>query len=191
MTKRRLLKAAAVLLALSLVGSAWAETVPTEEPIFYWQTDLAAAEFILYIQIDDEEKPKLIGRTAEQRMIASPETCGDGINTLWIGAIMPDGTAIWSKLLFIIARKDGTSGGGGHGGGGGGGAPSGNGGLAVTPGKALTTSHASGTKDMQLYGTVVLQPSENASTELVMGGETLLLQLDGGESACTAGKSSR
>lgn len=59
-------------------------------------------------------------------------------------------------------------------------------GLHITPGEALTDSHASGTKDMQLYGTVALEPSNEAATALVMGGETLPVQLDGGDGAFTA-----
>lgn len=46
-------------------------------------------------------------------------------------------------------------------------------GFSVTPGKALTSTHSMGTKDMQLYGTVALKVDRWQSTQLSMGGEEL------------------
>ena len=46
-------------------------------------------------------------------------------------------------------------------------------GFSVTPGKALTSTHSAGTKDMQLYGTVELRVDRWQSDRLSMGGEEL------------------
>ena len=173
---------------------------PGEGPSFTWQTELEASEFIVYVQTADGTL-NLAGRTAEGRMSVSKELCSDGTSTLWVGALMADGSAIWSRLLFALESGAVAPGGGGfpgrgefpsRGGVSTGGMPSADGealmdaGLHVTPGEALTSSHASGTKDMQLYGTVALEPSDEAATTLVLGGETLPVQLDGGTSAFTA-----
>ncbi len=172
---------------------------PGEGPSFTWQTELEASEFIVYVQTADGTL-NLAGRTTEQRISVSKELCSDGTSTLWVGALMADGAAVWSRLFFALESGAVVPGGGGSPSGGGfpsrgvstGGMPSASGeapedeGLHITPGEALTDSHASGTKDMQLYGTVALEPSNEAATALVMGGETLPVQLDGGDGAFTA-----
>ena len=53
-------------------------------------------------------------------------------------------------------------------------------GFRVTPGQALTSSHASGSRDMQLYGTVALEASDAEMTRLTLGETELNLTLDGG-----------
>ena len=45
--------------------------------------------------------------------------------------------------------------------------------LNITPGEAITRQHATGSKDMTLYGTVSLTTDEGAMTKLRLGGETL------------------
>jgi len=59
-------------------------------------------------------------------------------------------------------------------------------GFQVTAGKALTSSHEVGSKDMRLYGSVELMPPEEAMTRLLLGGEALEIELDEGASAFTA-----
>ena len=173
---------------------------PGEGPSFTWRTELEASEFIIYVQTADGTL-NLAGRTTEQSISVSKELCSDGTSTLWVGALMADGSAVWSRLFFALESGAVAPGGGGfpgrgefpsRGGVSTGGMPSADGealmdaGLHVTPGEALTDSHASGTRDMQLYGTVALEPSNEAATALVMGGETLPVQLDGGDGAFTA-----
>ena len=173
---------------------------PGEGPSFTWQTELEASEFIVYVQNADGTL-NLAGRTTEQRISVSKELCSDGTSTLWVGALMADGAAVWSRLFFALENGGVVPGGGGSPSGGGfpsrggfsaGGMPSASGEapadeeLHITPGEALTDSHASGTKEMQLYGTVALEPSNEAATALVMGGETLPVQLVGGDGAFTA-----
>ena len=53
-------------------------------------------------------------------------------------------------------------------------------GFRVTPGEALTSSHASGDGNMQLYGTVALEASDDEMTLLTLGEDQLNLTLDGG-----------
>ena len=51
-------------------------------------------------------------------------------------------------------------------------------GFSITPGQALTTSHARGTKELSIYGTVALSVDSEPMDELVMGGETLDIAFD-------------
>lgn len=51
-------------------------------------------------------------------------------------------------------------------------------GFRVTPGEALTDSHASGTKDMQLYGTVEISPSAESMSVLTLDDTELSVTLD-------------
>lgn len=174
-------------------------TQPGEVPSFTWLTELEANEFIVYVQTADGTL-NLAGRTTEGRISISAELCANGTNTLWVGVLMADGSVVWSRLLFAL-ESDAVVPGGDFPGGGGfpsrggvsaGGMPSAGGeapeneGLHITPGEALTDSHASGTGDMRLYGTVAREPSDEAATALVLGGEALPVQLDGGEGAFTA-----
>ena len=49
----------------------------------------------------------------------------------------------------------------------------------VTPGEALTSSHASGDRDMQLYGAVEVAAAEEPMEVLTLGGVELAVSLDG------------
>ena len=53
-------------------------------------------------------------------------------------------------------------------------------GFQVTPGKALTTTHAKGTQDMQLYGTVALETDDRLMQRLEIGGTELDISCGGG-----------
>ena len=114
--------------------------------------------------------------------------------TLRVRAVAEEAVLAEGSLRFCIAQSDfpngrrpsGGSGGGRPSGGGSDGAPEAEQGFRVTPGEALTSSHASGTKDMQLYGTVALEPAEAPVTQLTLGGTVLSVTLDGGASAFTA-----
>lgn len=59
-------------------------------------------------------------------------------------------------------------------------------GFRVTPGKALTSGHAYGDRDMRLYGTLALNVPDGEMDRLVMDGEELAVVLDGGEGRFTA-----
>lgn len=105
------------------------------------------------------------------------------------GEILPDGTgenpeegSIWDELF-----PGGWSGGGRPSGGwgGGGGRPSGGFGgggggrsgesSGVTPGKALTSDHAAGSRSILRYGAVALTPEEEGMQLLTLGGEEMTL----------------
>ena len=114
---------------------------------------------------------------------------------LRIRAMAEDAILAEDSLAFRLAPS-GQPGGGRPSGGFGGGRPSGGSasgdapeaeqGFRVTPGEALTTSHASGTKDMRIYGTVALEPVEAPVAQLTLGDAELSVRLDGGESTFTA-----
>ena len=53
--------------------------------------------------------------------------------------------------------------------------------FVVTPGKALISTHASGTGDMSAYGTVTLTPDEDWMTILSLGGQALEVSRGGEE----------
>ncbi len=59
-------------------------------------------------------------------------------------------------------------------------------GFRVTPGKALTSDHASGSKSMRLYGTVTPVSLEEPAAELAYDGYALEIALDGGQGLFTA-----
>lgn len=57
--------------------------------------------------------------------------------------------------------------------------------VGITPGKALTTSHANGSKNMTSYNKVSILPGEEAMSILTLNGTKLPLTLDGGASKFT------
>lgn len=59
-------------------------------------------------------------------------------------------------------------------------------GFRVTPGKALTSDHASGSRSMRLYGTVTPVSLEEPAAELAYDGYALEIALDGGQGLFTA-----
>ncbi len=64
-------------------------------------------------------------------------------------------------------------------GGGQGGASEGETGFQVTPGKALTQTHASGSRDMTAYGTVSLTPDDEPMRQLTLGGQAVDIDCGG------------
>lgn len=95
-------------------------------------------------------------------------------------------------------EEGGHSGSGGSGGRGGSGSAGGFGGMGVaesgssyggidlTPGKALTSSHQNGSRDMTRYGTVALEVSGEPMRVLTLGGVELEITLDGGAGSFAA-----
>lgn len=59
-------------------------------------------------------------------------------------------------------------------------------GFRVTPGEALTSSHAAGTKNMQAYGTLKIELPDEAMTILTLDGTELAVLLDEGQSSFSA-----
>lgn len=134
-------------------------------------------------------------QTAECRLSLPASSYAAPRYTLRVRAMAEEAILAEDSLAFALAQSGfpggGRPSGGGFGGGrpssgASGGAPEAEQGFHVTPGEALASSHASGTKDMQLYGTVALAPAEAPVTRLTLGGVALSVDLDGGASAFTA-----
>ena len=134
-------------------------------------------------------------QTAERRLSLPASSYAAPRYTLRVRAMAEEAILAEDSLAFSLAQSGfpggGRPSGGGFGGGrpssgASGGAPEAEQGFHVTPGEALASSHASGTKDMRLYGTVALAPAEAPVTRLTLGGVALSVDLDGGASAFTA-----
>ena len=112
------------------------------------------------------------------------------------GEVVARGQFAFAAAIADGGKKGGKGGfgGGGHGSGGASsGRSGGSGGAAeeaqgfvITPGTALTGTHTSGTKDMQLYGTLALALSEDAMTALTLDDTALDITLNDGADGFTA-----
>ena len=142
------------------------------------------------MQISDSNANVLLAQdVTENRIALSPADYPDGPYTLRIEIWAGEELLFSEEAQFMLAQGR-PGGAGGFGGGGFGGSRGGSGGSSpegmeeqgfrITPGQALTGSHASGDGDMQLYGTVALEASEDAMTLLTLGETELNLSLDGG-----------
>ena len=139
------------------------------------------------MQISDLSENVLFSQdVAENRIELAPADYPEGPYALRIEAWMGEELLLQEETQFVLAqgRPGGGSGGfgGSRGGGSGGNSPEGAAeqGFRVTPGEALTSSHASGNGDMQLYGTVALEASDAEMTRLTLSETELDLTLDGG-----------
>ena len=139
------------------------------------------------MQISDSDGNVLLTQdVTENRIALSPADYAEGPYTLRIEAWAGEELLLSEEAQFMLAQgKPGGPGGGMPGGGrpsGAGGSPEGmaDQGFRVTPGEALTSSHASGDGDMRIYGTVALEASDDEMTLLTLGEDQLNLTLDGG-----------
>ena len=157
---------------------------PNAQLGFSWTASVENAGFVVYV--DDTLVSDGIVQTAS---ISLPAASYAGQHTLYVGAIQADGSAMWGGLSFEIAAGGGFPDGSFPGGRGfpGGGRGAGDAdeaeqGFHVTPGTALTSSHASGVKTLAAFGSVQVSGGDEAvsAIEQVDSGEKLLL--DNGES---------
>ncbi len=161
-------------------------SAPDAQIAFTW-AEIPGAERV-QVQISDSDGNVLFSQdVSENRIALAPADYAEGPYTLRIEAWAGDELLLFEEAQFMLTQ--GRPGGGPGGGMPGGGRPSGGGGspegmeaqgFRVTPGEALTGSHASGTGDMQLYGTVALETSDDEMTLLTLGETELNLTLDGG-----------
>ena len=111
--------------------------------------------------------------------------------TLYVGALLEDGSATWGSAVFEFAAQQGGFPGGFPGGRfPGGSRPSGSSamgdmpqeeqGFRVTPGKALTSKHSSGTMDTTAYTQSEIIASEEAITALTLSSTRTEITLDNG-----------
>ena len=163
---------------------------PRAQLVFTW-TEIPGAERV-QVQIRDADENVLLAQdVTENRITLASADYPEGPYTLRIEAWAGEELLLQEETQFVLAqgRPGGGSGsfgggsfGGNRSGGSGGASPEGMEaqGFRVTPGEALTSSHASGDGDMQLYGTVALEASDAEMTLLTLGDDTLDLTLDGG-----------
>lgn len=165
-------------------------SAPDAQIAFIW-SEIPGAERVC-VQISDADGNVLLFQdVAENRIALAPADYPDGPYTLRIEAWAGEALLLSEEARFMLAQGRPGGGSGGFGGGGfggsrggssGGSAPEGAAeqGFRVTPGQALTSSHASGTGDMRIYGTVALETSDAEMTLLTLGESELRVTLDGG-----------
>lgn len=172
---------------------------PEDRISFVWSYAGEAVGFAAEIA-DSEGVTTALEAPDGMRLEISAADWATGPYTLRIGAVQADGSVVWGELVFAIAQQPGGRPGGsfpgGFGGsrpsggfaaaGGGGDAPGEEQGFRVTPGEALTDAHASGTKDMRLYGSVALETGDAPMQALELGGASPDVMLDGGAQRFTA-----
>ena len=163
---------------------------PGAQFAFTW-TEVPDAERI-HVQISDSNESVLLSQDMEENRIAlSPADYAEGPYTLRVEAWAGEVLLCSDATQFVLAQGDpggrpsggrpsGGSGGRSGGGSGGGGEGVEEQGFRITPGEALTSSHASGSGDMHIYGTVALELSDGEMTRLTLGEDVLELTLDGG-----------
>ena len=165
-------------------------SAPDAQIAFIW-SEIPGAERVC-VQIGDADGNVLLFQdVAENRIALAPADYPDGPYTLRIEAWAGEALLLSEEARFMLAQGRPGGGSGGFGGGGFGGSRGGSGGgsapegaaeqgFRVTPGQALTSSHASGTGDMRIYGTVSLETSDAEMTLLTLGESELRVTLDGG-----------
>lgn len=186
---------------------------PEDKIIFVWTFGGEAVRYVAEI-IDNQGNAFPLEDPAEMRLEINAAEWLQGPCTLRIGAVLLDETIAWGSIDFAVAQQqqNGRPGGGFNGGGFGGARPGGFSGgsgrsaggsagtvgsapgsemseesdFRVTPGEALTDDHASGTKNMTLYGTVALEVEETPMQALTVGGVALDVTLDSGLQPFTA-----
>lgn len=189
-------------------------SAPEEKIAFVWTFDGEAARYVAEI-IDNQGNAFPLEDPEEMRLEINAAEWLQGPCTLCVGAVLLDETIAWGSIDFAVVQQqqNGRPGGGFNGGGFGGARPGGGfsggsgrsaggsagavggapgsgmpeeAGFRVTPGEALTDDHASGTKNMTLYGTVALEVEETPMQALTVGGVALDVTLDGGLQPFTA-----
>ena len=164
-------------------------SAPDAQIAFTW-AEIPGAERV-QVQISDPGGNVLLNQyVTENRIALAPADYAEGPYTLRIEAWAGEELLLSEEAQFMLAQGRPGGGSGGFGGGGFGGSRGGSGGSSpegmeaqgfrVTPGEALTGSHASGTGDMRIYGTVALETSNDEMTLLTLGEATLNLTLDSG-----------
>ncbi len=150
---------------------------------FSWIVEGTAEKFYLFADSD------YLGETTEYRASVSSQPYMNGQHTLYVGALLDDGSITWGAVNFRITSDGKPSGGFPGGRPSGGNRPSGSGaagtsaeeqGFHITPGKALTSKHSSGTKNTAAYTCSEINDSAEAITALVLESTQTEIKLDGG-----------
>ena len=161
---------------------------------FAWTVSGEATSHLVYTQTG-QDAVAFIAETSDARIELSSANYVQGQHTLYVGAVLADGSVTWGSIIFELASpQSGPPGGfpgGGFPGGGkpGGGKPGGGGlgempqeeqGFRVTPGQALTGKHSSGTKDTTAYTCSKIIDSQEAMAALVLSSTQSEITLDNG-----------
>ena len=159
-------------------------TAPDAQLSFSWTSSVENAGFVVYV-----DNALISDGVVQLASISLPAAGYMGQHTLYVGAIQADGSAIWGGLSFEIAAG-GVPDGGFPGGRGfsGGGRGAGNAddaaqGFHVTPGTALTSSHASGTKTLTAFGAAEIPIEGEPTSAIAQADFGDALYLDGGENS--------
>lgn len=159
----------------TLVDGVYRIPATGQEVVFIWQAVAGAEEYAveLYLLAGDQQQPVENRRVQDCRVAFAVQKLLDGQYLLIVRAVSGDAEPVSMELKFEMVQGSGQggfpggfSGGGGRPGGAGGGMngmPEAEQGFHVTPGEALTSSHASGTKDMQRYDCATLDTQTEAS----------------------------
>ena len=177
-------------------GGVWSITLanPDAPLAFSWTCAEAASDYLVYAG-DTSGSASFISETQSTRIELSAASSMDGRHIIYVGAVRADGSVSWGSATFEIAggfpggRPGGMGGFGGKRSGGAGGAGDmmeAEIGFRVTPGEALTSSHASGRADATAYVCSTIESTEEAVRALVLESTQAEITLDGGESAFTA-----
>lgn len=160
------------------------------EIVFLWNPVEGATGYLC--ELTDEQANVLQSlQQAECRLALPAQDFRSGRFKLSVRALQGEAILLEASLLFEQAQSGRPDFPGGFHGGfpSGGRAPSGapeqEMGFRVVAGEALTSSHASGTKDMRLYGAVALESTEAPVQRLSLDDADTAILLDGGNSAFT------
>ena len=169
-------------------GSWRVEVSESDAQLFLaWAYPEEALEYQVYVQ-QDEESMRLIGETDEARIELPAASYSSGKQTVYVGAHLTNGSIVWGRIRFEVAARQGGFPGGGPSGGG---RPSGGSnaagtpaaeerGFHITPGKALTSKHSSGTKNTTAYTCSEINDSAEAITALMLESTQTEITLDSG-----------
>ena len=166
---------------------------------FVWTVSGEATGHLVYVQ-NGQGEMSFVAETQSARIELSSANYAQGQYTLYAGAILADGSVTWGSAIFeLLSQQQGPPQGGvpggfpgGFPGGGfGGGKPGGSAamggempqeeqGFRVTPGEALTSKHASGTKDTTAYTHSEIADTEEAVTALALSSTQTEITLDKG-----------
>ena len=177
-------------------GGVWSITLanPDAPLAFSWTCAETASGYLVYAG-DVSGSTGFISETRSTRIELSAASYMDGRHIIYVGAVRADGSVSWGSATFEIAggfpggRPGGMGGFGGKRSGGAGGAGDmmeAEMGFRVTPGEALTSSHASGSADATAYVCSTIESTEEAVRALLLESTQTEITLDGGESAFTA-----
>ena len=168
-------------------------SAPDSPLSFAWSFSGEAASYLVYSQSGQAEA-SFAAETSDARIDLPSANYVQGQHTLYVGAVLADGSVTWGSILFELASQQSGPPGGKFPGGFPGGRPSGGmpGGSAmgamsqeeqgfrVTPGKALTSKHSSGTKNTDAYTRSEIINSEEAVTALALSSTRTEITLDNG-----------